>query len=118
MAYGNYAPFYRGGYFNPMQSPTMPNMAENNQWQLQNMQQPPIQPLSQPTTEIQKTHENAPITHECKCSSKFVTIEEFNALKGKFYDLLARYDKLMLEEKENVVEKPKTTTKKTKESEE
>jgi hypothetical protein len=29
MAYGNYAPFYRGGYFNPMQTPTMPNMAEN-----------------------------------------------------------------------------------------
>lgn len=29
MAYGNYAPFYRGGYFNPMQTPVMPNMAEN-----------------------------------------------------------------------------------------
>jgi hypothetical protein len=29
MAYGNYAPFYRGGYFNPIQTPTMPNMAEN-----------------------------------------------------------------------------------------
>lgn len=29
MAYGNYAPFYRGGYFNPMQTPTMPTMAEN-----------------------------------------------------------------------------------------
>lgn len=29
MAYGNYAPFYRGGYFNPMQTPTMPNVAEN-----------------------------------------------------------------------------------------
>ena len=29
MAYGNYAPFYRGGYFNPMQSQTMPQMAEN-----------------------------------------------------------------------------------------
>lgn len=24
MAYGNYAPFYRGGYFNPAQGPTMP----------------------------------------------------------------------------------------------
>ena len=29
MAYGNYAPFYRGGYFNPMQTPTMPTMADN-----------------------------------------------------------------------------------------
>ena len=29
MAYGNYAPFYRGGYFNPIQTPTMPTMAEN-----------------------------------------------------------------------------------------
>lgn len=29
MAYGNYAPFYRGGYFNPMQAPTMSNMTEN-----------------------------------------------------------------------------------------
>ena len=29
MAYGNYAPFYRGGYFNPVQTPTMPTMAEN-----------------------------------------------------------------------------------------
>lgn len=29
MAYGNYAPFYRGGFFNPMQQPQMPMMAEN-----------------------------------------------------------------------------------------
>lgn len=29
MAYGNYAPFYRGGYFNPMQPPQMPQMADN-----------------------------------------------------------------------------------------
>lgn len=30
MAYGNYAPFYRGGYFNPMQpQPQMPMMAES-----------------------------------------------------------------------------------------
>lgn len=49
MAYGNYAPFYRPGYFNPMQTPAMPNMAENqNQWQLQNMQQPPVQPMPTP----------------------------------------------------------------------
>lgn len=45
MAYGNYAPFYRGGYFNPMQTPQMPQMADN-----QNMQtygQPYQQPMQQ-----------------------------------------------------------------------
>ena len=44
MAYGNYAPFYRGGYFNPMQTPTMPNMAENQNQFAQPFQQPPMQP--------------------------------------------------------------------------
>ena len=48
--YGNYAPFYRGGYFNPMQT-TMPNMTEN-QWQLQNMQQPLNQPTQTPTNDM------------------------------------------------------------------
>lgn len=43
MAYGNYAPFYRGGYFNPMQTPTMPNMAEN-QNQFAQPYQTPMQP--------------------------------------------------------------------------
>ena len=53
MAYGNYAPFYRGTYMNPMQTPTMPNMAENqNQWQLQNMQQPLNQPIQTPTNDM------------------------------------------------------------------
>ena len=50
MAYGNYAPFYRGGYFNPMQTPTMPNMAENqNQFAqpYQTSMQPP--PMATPT---------------------------------------------------------------------
>lgn len=28
MAYGNYAPFYRTGYFNPLQTQTMPNMMD------------------------------------------------------------------------------------------
>ena len=51
--YGNYAPFYRGGYFNPMQTPQMPQMAENqNQWQLQNMQQPLNQPTQTPTNDM------------------------------------------------------------------
>lgn len=51
--YGQYAPFYRGGFFNPMQTPTMPNMAENqNQWQLQNMQQPLNQPTQTTTNDM------------------------------------------------------------------
>ena len=61
---------------------------------------------------------NAPTTHKCTCGDKFVTKEEFDALKGKFYDLQARYDKMMLEQEEKPIEKPKTTSKKTKESEE
>ena len=54
MTYGNYAPFYRGGYFNPMQTPTMPNMVES-QGQFAQPYQSPIQspaPMSQPTNEM------------------------------------------------------------------
>lgn len=52
MAYGNYAPFYRGGYFNPMQTPTMPNMAEN-QGQFAQPYQPPMQqPMSTPNNDM------------------------------------------------------------------
>ena len=60
MAYGNYAPFYRGGYFNPMQTPTMPNMAEN-QGQFAQPYQPPMQqpqmqtnaqPIPTPTAQV------------------------------------------------------------------
>ena len=43
MAYGNYAPFYRGGYFNPMQTPTMPQMAENQGQFMPQYQQPIVQ---------------------------------------------------------------------------
>ena len=54
MAYGNYAPFYRGGYFNPM-TPTMPNMTENQGYMPQYQQ--PIQqtnpvPMAQPTNDM------------------------------------------------------------------
>ena len=49
MAYGNYAPFYRTGYFNPMQTPTMPPMADNQNQFAQPYQQPMQQP-TQPTT--------------------------------------------------------------------
>ena len=47
MAYGNYAPFYRGGFFNPIQTPTMPPMADN-----QNQFTQPYQPMQQPTQPI------------------------------------------------------------------
>ena len=40
MAYGNYAPFYRGGFFNPMQTQPMPQMAENQNQFAQPYQQP------------------------------------------------------------------------------
>ena len=66
--------------------------------------------------------ENEHKTHKCTCGDKFVTKAEFDALKGKFYDILAKYDALLLEEskkeKQNEVEKSKTTSKKAKESEE
>lgn len=47
MAYGNYAPFYRGGYFNPMQPPQMPQMAENP-----NQYSQPYQPQVQSTNDM------------------------------------------------------------------
>ena len=49
MAYGNYAPFYRGGFFNPMQTPTMPPMVDN-QNQFAQPYQPPMQQPTQPIT--------------------------------------------------------------------
>ena len=56
MAYGNYAPFYRGGYFNPMQTPTMPNMVENQGQFVSQYQQPMAQtnpvPMAQPTSDM------------------------------------------------------------------
>lgn len=178
MSYGNYAPFYRGGYFNPMQTPTIPNMADNqNQWQMQNMQQPmqanPAPMQTQPTNDMiwvlnrneadsfpvapnnsvvlwdknnptiyvksvnangipsmrvldfiernidtSNATENARKDHACTCGDNFVTKEQFEVLKGEFYSLQAKCDEIMLGQKESAVEKPKTTVKKTKESEE
>ena len=57
---------------------------------------------------------NAPETHKCTCGDKFATKEQINALEGKINDLMAKYEELS----QPIVEKPKTTTKKTKESEE
>lgn len=173
MAYGNYAPFYRGGYFNPMQTPVMPNMAENQfaqPYQTPMQATPaPMQMPAQPTNDTMlfvlneneasaypvapnnsvvlwdknnktfyiKTanaqgvpsmqtydfaeradvQKNEVTEHKCTCGDRFVTIEQFDAFKAKFYDLQSRYDQILLD-KEQSVEKPKPTNKRTKESEE
>ena len=62
----------------------------------------------------EETPENAPKTHECTCGDKYATKEQINALEGKINDLTAKYEELA----HPIVEKPKTTTKKAKESEE
>ena len=61
--------------------------------------------------------DNAPKTpteHKCTCGDKFATKEQINDLEGKIKDLAAKYEELS----RPIVEKPKTTAKKTKESEE
>ena len=68
-------------------------------------------------SEASNNAENSSQKHECKCANKFVSRGEFDALKGKFYDLQARYDEILLET-DKKEEKPKTTSKKAKESEE
>lgn len=57
---------------------------------------------------------NAPKTHECTCGDKYATKEQINDLKAKLDDLTAKYEELS----KPIVEKPKTTTRKAKESEE
>ena len=171
MAYGNYAPFYRGGFFNPMQTPTMPQMADNQNQFAQPYQQPiqtnpaPIPIQTQPTNDMlfvlneneasaypvapnnsvvlwdknNKTFyiktanaqgipsmqiydfteridkaKNEHTTHKCTCGDKYATKEQINDLRGKIDDLTAKYEELS----HPAVEKPKSTSKKPKESEE
>ena len=175
MAYGNYAPFYRGGFFNPMQTQTMPQMADNQNQFAQPYQQPmhtnpapmpiqtqqtndmiwvlneneatsyPVAPnnsvvlwdKNNPTIYVKSVNtqgmpsmrildfternintsnsqEIAPKTHECTCGDKYATKEQINDLRGKIDDLTAKYEELS----HPIIEKPKTTTKKPKESEE
>ena len=175
MAYGNYAPFYRGGFFNPMQTPTMPQVADNQNQFAQPYQQPiqtnpaPMPIQTQPTndmlfvlneneasaypvapnnsvvlwdknnktfyiktanaqgipsmrildfternTDTSNSSVNAPKTHECTCVDKYATKEQINDLRGKIDDLTAKYEELS----RPIIEKPKTTVKRTKESEE
>lgn len=65
-------------------------------------------------TERTETHENAPKTHKCTCGDKFVTKEQFEGLKDDFERLTVKVDNISVP----IVEKPKTASKKTKESEE
>ena len=44
-----------------------------------------------------------PTEHVCKCGDKFVTIEAFNALQGKFEELTARFEEIT----SNTTAKPK-----------
>lgn len=69
MAYGNYAPFYRGGFFNPMQTPTMPNMAEN-QGQFAQPYQPTMQTTPAPTQmQTQPTNDMIWVLNENEATS-------------------------------------------------
>ena len=58
--------------------------------------------------------QNSPVEHKCTCGDKFATKEQINALEGKIDDLTAKYEELS----KPIVEKPKSTIKKAKESEE
>lgn len=70
MAYGNYAPFYRTGYFNPMQTmqtQQMPGMVDNsnqftqNYQNYQNYQNQPQNPPVQNANPIQNSQSNSVI---------------------------------------------------------
>ena len=67
MAYGNYAPFYRGGFFNPMQTPTMPQMADN-QNQFASPYQAPMQTTPAPM-QTQPTNDMLWVLNENEASS-------------------------------------------------
>lgn len=56
MAYGQYAPFYRAGFFNPMQTQQMPNVAEN-QGQFVPHYQAPVQPTQMSVPMAQPTND-------------------------------------------------------------
>ena len=65
-------------------------------------------------TERAEKPQNQPTEHKCTCGDKFATKEQINDLKGKIDDLTAKYEELL----HPIVEKPKATSKKAKESEE
>lgn len=80
MAYGNYAPFYRGGYFNPMQTPTMPQMADN-QGQFVPPYQAPMQTSFAPTT--QPTNDMIWVLNESEATSYPVAVNNSVVLWDK-----------------------------------
>lgn len=65
-------------------------------------------------TERVEKAQNESVKHECKCGDKFVTKEQFEGLKGDFERLTAKVEEITTP----VIDKPKTTSKKVKESEE
>lgn len=61
--------------------------------------------------------QNSTVLNEKELDDKFVTLEQFNDLRDDFESLRAEYDKLLsksMETTENLEEKPKQVTKKTK----
>ena len=69
MAYGNYAPFYRGGFFNPMQTPTMQQVADNqNQFSQPYQQQIQTNPAPIPM-QTQQTNDMIWVLNENEATS-------------------------------------------------
>lgn len=60
--------------------------------------------------------QNAPQNEIKSQGDKFVTLSQFNDLKGDFDELRGMYNKLVEEKEQKTEEKPKNTTKKSKES--
>lgn len=65
-------------------------------------------------TERSEMAQNAPKNHECHCGDKFATKEQIKALNTKIDELTAKYEELS----QPIVEKPKSTVKKSKEIDE
>lgn len=63
-------------------------------------------------TNAPKMPENAPKTHECKCSGKFVPKEEFEALEGKYQEILCRLSDVEEKYKSLTVKNTSKTAKK------
>lgn len=61
-----------------------------------------------------ETAQNSPITNEKALDDKFATLDQFKALQGEIDGLRAKLENITIE---TVEEKPKTTAKKSKESE-
>lgn len=69
-------------------------------------------------TERTETIKNQPVMQQNNFEGKFVTIEEFNDLKGDFDDLKAMYNKLSRQDNMKTETKPKVTAKKSQSEEE